>query len=139
MSVIFPSRVGGDQKAKSAFLVNIHQVAINMAPNEKQSFSETAGCVNKQLVADITSHISSHLISHLIICSPAVQRGLEPGGGGLPEDQLQPRELRQRPTLLQEPQRKHRLTHHLQTSGLCARGAKETTRTRQGKCSSVNN
>lgn len=45
---------------------------------------------------------------------------MEPGRGGLSEDQLQPRELRQRPALLQEPEREHRLAHHLQTSGLCA-------------------
>lgn len=58
---------------------------------------------------------------------------MEPGGGSLPEDQLQPQELRQRPTLLQKPQREHRFTHHLQTSGLCARGIGEAPATRQGE------
>lgn len=67
-----------------------------------------------------------------------MQRGLEPGGRRLPEDQLQPRELRQRPALLQEPQRQHRLTHHLQAGGLCAGGAEEAAAARQGEaaCSS---
>lgn len=58
---------------------------------------------------------------------------MEPGGGGLPEDQLQPRELRQCPALLQEPERKHCFTHHPQTSGFCTRGTKEAPATRQGK------
>lgn len=70
----------------------------------------------------------------LPVSSPAVQRGMEPGGGSLPADQLQPRELRQRPTLLQKPQREHRVTHHLQTGGLCDRGTGEAPATRHGKC-----
>lgn len=86
-----------------------------------------------QLLQDCNiCYVSAHT-SSLHFSSPAVQWGMEPGGGGLPEDQLQPRELRQRSTLLQEPQRKHRLAHHLQTSGLCAWGTEEAPATRQGK------
>lgn len=70
----------------------------------------------------------------MVLCSsPAVQRGLESGGRGLPEDQLQPRELRQRPALLQEPEWEHRLAHHQQTGGLCPAGAQEAPATGEGK------
>lgn len=69
----------------------------------------------------------------LLVFSPAVQWRMEPGGGGLSEDQLQPGELRQCPTLLQEPQRKHCLAHQPQTSGFRSRGVKEAPATRQGK------
>lgn len=58
---------------------------------------------------------------------------MEPGGRGLSEDQFQSGELRQCPTLLQEPEWKHRLTHQPQTSGFRTRGAKEAPATRQGK------
>lgn len=84
------------------------------------------------LANNVTFIISG--LSHLLHSfSPAVQRRLESGGWGLPDYQLKPRELRQRPAQLQESQRQHRLTHHSQTSGLCARRAQETAAARHGK------
>lgn len=62
-----------------------------------------------------------------------MQWRLEPGGRRLPEDQLQPWELRQCPTLLQESEWKHCLAHHLKTGGLCARRAQEAPAARQGE------
>jgi len=64
--------------------------------------------------------------------SPAVHGGVEPGGRHLPEDQLQPRELRQRPALLQESPRQHRVADDGQAGGLCAPGAPDPPAAGQG-------
>lgn len=58
---------------------------------------------------------------------------MEPRWGGLPAHKLQPGELRQRATLLQEPGRQHRLPHLLQTGGLCAGGAAEVRAAGEGE------
>lgn len=58
--------------------------------------------------------------------------GLAPCGGGLSEDKLEQRELRQHPALLQKPGRKYSLAAHRQTGQFCPGRAAKIPASRKG-------
>lgn len=76
------------------------------------------------------------------VCRPAVWGWLAPGWRGLPEDQLQQRELWQCPALLQKPWRKYCFFVDRQTGQFCSGRATKVSATRQGgwlSCSKFRN
>lgn len=58
--------------------------------------------------------------------------GLAPCGGGLSEDKLEQRELRQHPALLQKPGRKYSLVAHRKTGQFCPGRAAKIPASRKG-------